>query len=46
MVKQIEHNNGSATKIIQLNKAVEKGNYHLEIITPDDRKVSNKLLIE
>jgi len=45
MVKQIEHTEGSSTQTIQLSKTAAKGNYQLQIITPDNRMVNTKLLV-
>jgi hypothetical protein len=45
VVKQIEHEDGSSIETIQINKSVSKGNYHLEIVTPDKGKVTTKLLV-
>ena len=45
MVKQIEHNEGSSTETIQLNKTAAKGNYQLEIVTPYNNKITTRLLV-
>jgi hypothetical protein len=43
---QLKHDNGSSTQTIQVNKNIGKGNYQLEVITPDNKKTNTKLIIQ
>lgn len=43
--RQIKHAQGSASQSIQLNRISAKGEYILEIIRPDDKKLSYKIFL-
>jgi hypothetical protein len=45
-VTQLKHDGGNSTQTIQINKNISKGNYQLEVITPDNKKVNTKILIQ
>jgi len=45
-VTQLKHDGGNSTQTIQVNKNIGKGNYQLEVISPDNRKINTKILVQ
>ena len=43
--KQIQHKEGSSTESIQVKNKTVKGLYMLEIIRPDNKKITNKIVL-
>jgi len=44
-VTQIKHDGGNSTQTVQLKENISKGNYQLEVITPDNNKINTKILV-
>lgn len=45
-VTQLKHEGGIGTQTVQVNKNVGKGNYQLKVITPDNKKINTKILMQ
>ena len=45
-VSQLKHDGGNATKAIQVSNSLSKGSYHLEVISPDNKKIHVKILAQ
>jgi hypothetical protein len=45
-ITQLKHDGGKALQTLQLNKNIRKGNYQLEIITPDNIKTNTKIFVQ